>query len=276
MPDLFQIERIGNEHSNIKWRVEQKEKIVELYQKKVSIRKIGELFGGLHYNTIKKVLKEYKIPLRTRAESHYQDNRKIDIFENIDTEEKAYWLGFLCGDGCIFDNYIRVTLHIKDYHHLEKFRDFLQATSIQIQNKGKYCCFSIGCKKMAEDLKRHGCIENKSLVLKPPKIREDLIIDWLRGLWDADGGLSYLPKANRWQSYLTSTKEVCDFYISYLNINTKSFREHRCDDNTYRIHFNGRLNVMDKINKLYRDNNATIFLERKHLLYEKLLATLQL
>lgn len=275
MPNLFHIERIGNQRSNIKWQEGQREKIAELYQQKYSIRQISRMFGGLHYNTIKKVLKEYDIPLRTPAQSHYQDNRCENIFENIDTEEKAYWLGFLCGDGCVFENYIRISLHKKDIHHLEKFRTFVKADSIHIRSSGEYCSFSIGCKKMAEDLKKWGCVERKSLILKVPSIDENLICDWLRGLFDANGGISYVKKANRWQSYLTSTKEVCDFYISFLGINTKPFKEHRCKNNTYRVHFNGRLSVLKKLNVLYRQNTATIYLDRKYALYQQLLSTLQ-
>ena len=274
MSDLFQIERIGNARSNIKWKDGQKEKIVELYNNKNSIRKISQLFGGLHYNTIKKILSEKNISLRTKAQSHYQDDRIENIFEEIDSEEKAYWLGFLSGDGCVFENYIRITLQKKYKEHLEKFKKFLNADSISIRQYGEYASFSIGCKKMVEDLKKLGCTERKSLTLDIPKIKPEYYYDWLRGLWDADGGISYLEKSNRWQAYLTGTKSVCDFFIKVLNINTKSFKEHRCEE-TYRVHFNGRLNVLEKMNLLYKNNTATIFLDRKHKKYEQLLTTLQ-
>lgn len=274
MSDIFHLERIGNARSNIVWTTEQEEKIVELYTNGFSIRKIRELFGGIHYNTVKKILDKYNIETRSQAQSHYCDLRNDDIFAVIDSEEKAYWLGFLCGDGCIYNNYIRISLKEEDINHLYKFRDFLNATSVKIQKQGKYCTFSIGIKKAAEDLKKLGCVERKSLVLKPPHIPEEFYFDWLRGLWDADGGVSYVKQSNRWQSYLTSTKEVCDFFIEQLDINTKPFLEHNCE-NTYRVHFNGRLNVLDKLNKMYRNNTAKIFLERKHDLYEQLLATLQ-
>ena len=127
---------------------------------------------------------------------------------------------------------------------------------------------------MTEDLKKWGCFERKSLVLKVPSIDENLMCDWLRGLFDADGGISYGKKA-RWQSYLTSTKEVCDFYVSFLDINTKPFKEHRCKNNTYRVHFSGRKTVLKKLNILYRQNTATIYLDRKYALYQQLLSTLQ-
>ena len=48
-------------------------------------------------------------------------------FEKIDTEEKAYWLGFLYADGSVGskDDRIELGLAEKDFHHIEKFRDFI-------------------------------------------------------------------------------------------------------------------------------------------------------
>ena len=125
---------------------------------------------------------------------------------------------------------------------------------------------------MADDLKKNGCVEKKSLILEPQKIKEEFYMDWIRGLWDADGGISYIKKSNRWQSCLTSTKNVCNFFIEQLDINTKPFLEHRCS-NTYRVQFNGRLNVLDKMNKIYKNDSAIIYLDRKYKLYKELLKT---
>jgi len=46
------------------------------------------------------------------------------MFSTIDTEEKAYWLGFLVADGCITahkngSRYIKLSLSIKDKKHLD-------------------------------------------------------------------------------------------------------------------------------------------------------------
>lgn len=272
MSDLFQIERIGKTPSHINWKEGQKDKIAELYLEGKSIREISRMFGGeLHYNTIKKILDAYSITLRTRSQSKTLDCRNENIFENIDTEEKAYWLGFLSGDGCIYNNYVKISLKNEDIQHLEKFRCFIRGTAVQIKDDGKYCHYSIGCKKLAEDLKKHGCCERKSLILQVPDIDEKFLLDWFRGLYDADGGISITSK-NKWQSYLTSTKEVCEKYVELLKINMVPFKEHRCE-NTWRVHFSGRRILTEKLNMLYHNNTATVYLERKHKLYEKLLAS---
>ena len=48
-------------------------------------------------------------------------------FETIDTEEKAYWLGFLYADGSVSSNEDKIELGLaeQDMHHIEKFRDFI-------------------------------------------------------------------------------------------------------------------------------------------------------
>jgi len=45
------------------------------------------------------------------------------IFDEINTSDKAYWLGFIIADGYLNDNknMLRIKLGDKDKHHLEKF-----------------------------------------------------------------------------------------------------------------------------------------------------------
>ena len=52
------------------------------------------------------------------------------VFNTIDTEEKAYWLGFMFADGFVLsaDNTIGLDLAEKDFHHLEKYKKFLKFT----------------------------------------------------------------------------------------------------------------------------------------------------
>ena len=49
------------------------------------------------------------------------------IFDNIDNEEKAYWLGFIVADGYLnLDKHmLRIKLGNKDKRHLIKFIKFI-------------------------------------------------------------------------------------------------------------------------------------------------------
>lgn len=46
-----------------------------------------------------------------------------NYFEKIDTEDKAYFLGFIMADGCILKNRntLKIIIHKKDKHILEDF-----------------------------------------------------------------------------------------------------------------------------------------------------------
>lgn len=148
-----------------------------------------------------------------------------DVFETIDTEEKAYWLGFLYADGCIYKSrnsyVIEVGLSIKDIGHLVKFKKFLNSNHVlKIKDyKGyKSCSITIRSQKMAKDLMDKGCIPNKSLLLTFPSndiIPNDLRHHFIRGYFDGDGcvygsddGRVYSVSFVGTNEFLTSMQEV--------------------------------------------------------------------
>lgn len=66
-----------------------------------------------------------------------------DFFQEINTEEKAYWLGFLYADGCINKIYrnnklksmnLEIGLCHKDEQHLQKFLNSIES-NIEIKHK---------------------------------------------------------------------------------------------------------------------------------------------
>ena len=84
---------------------------------------------------------------KKQINSHY--------FDVIDSEEKAYWLGFLYADGNISSegNRLEVRLSIKDIKHLEKFRKFLNLETefrTGICNGNGYCHLSVRNKHIWE------------------------------------------------------------------------------------------------------------------------------
>jgi hypothetical protein len=64
-------------------------------------------------------------------------NFNENYFEKIDTEEKAYWLGFITADGSINLGYgkqkfyqLHINLKGGDYSHLEKFQKAIERNAI--------------------------------------------------------------------------------------------------------------------------------------------------
>lgn len=68
----------------------------------MSLREIEKTFGATR-PTVSKFLEQKGI--KTTKGNHYRKYfHNIDFFEVIDTEEKAYWLGFMYADGYIINN----------------------------------------------------------------------------------------------------------------------------------------------------------------------------
>ena len=89
------------------------------------IKNIAKNFN-ISVGYINNILKEFNIKriydLKRRENARkYEFN--YNIFENIDTEEKSYWIGLLMADGSIGKNMI--TLCLKDDNLVESFKNFI-------------------------------------------------------------------------------------------------------------------------------------------------------
>lgn len=149
------------------------------------------------------------------------------VFDVIDTEEKAYWFGFLCADGCITKNrYVELGIHWNDYNHMQKYRKFLELDSDESIKRSKNVArVRVHNKNLANQLITKGCVHNKSHFLKFPDInifkKYELIYDFIRGYCDGDGCLRYYQNHKGvWVCDLTitSTKEFLEGVKAFLNI----------------------------------------------------------
>ncbi len=200
------------------------------------------------------------------------------FFENIDSEIKAYWLGFLYADGCV-GNILRTPtislgLSIKDVNHVQKFVENINCNApIHIHTpKNKEYRYSIGTvniysEKMAKDLIYIGCVPNKTSILDFPSVNEvpeHLLNHFIRGYFDGDGCL-YLGKRRDVEISILSTYH----FLFKLNIilnklaKTEFQRIEKVKNrNVFRYRFSSVINSIKFLNFIY--NNATLYLERKY------------
>ena len=154
-----------------------------------------------------------------------------NYFETIDSEEKAYWLGFLYADGCIVNDNtnkqykVVLTLNENDKEHVELFRKCLNSNNpirrvcSKLGDKEYFSSqFYIYSKKMVNDLYNNGCIQNKSLVLKPPTITDNLVGHFIRGYFDGDGSIYYDEKRDRYIFSILGTNEVLSWICNKIGI----------------------------------------------------------
>ena len=169
--------------------------------------------------------------------SEYNYNEKF--FEQIDTEEKAYWLGFLYADGYIEPIYrkekikamrIELGLQKSDQVHLENFLLHIESNVPITQriiklNSKEYLSsrVRINNTKMCRDLIKLGCTTKKSLVLEFPNnniVPEHLLRHFIRGYFDGDGCV-YFRENKRIDSRNHKEYDHKELMISFVG--TKDF-----------------------------------------------------
>lgn len=204
---------------------------------------------------------------------HPQNYTKFNdtIFESIDTEEKAYWLGFLYADGSISNtnNTIELSLKSSDINHLIKFKYFLGfEENKHIFQDDVRCRFQFSNKKVKQDLCILGCIPKKSLILTFPttnQVPSAFMKDFIRGYIDGDGCLHIKPNESPYLS-IAGTKEFLQGLLKVTNWkNNKIYNPP--NTKIYTISWGGKY-VLNYLDFIYED--ANIFLDRKYEKYQLL------
>ncbi|MFI4963358.1 MAG: hypothetical protein ACHP6H_05835, partial [Legionellales bacterium] len=151
--------------------------IIQLYSERKSCHKISKIFR-CSKQVINGLLKDNGIEVRDQ--SHCQQIYAIDedVFETIDSHEKAYWLGMLAGDGCVSTKGdVNLSLQEKDKTHIYLYKNFLKSDhkihiiNNGLKNDGSYSishCISITNSKLVSDLKLLGITPNKTLYMEFP------------------------------------------------------------------------------------------------------------
>lgn len=116
-------------------------------------------------------------------------------FEQIDSSTKAYWLGFLYGDGYISSTQwgadsVGITLQARDRQILEDFRSAVgsdHAIFTWSKDGDEYVEISISKSEFTRNLKRKGLTLDKTFSSCLPEIETKHYPAFVRGLFDADG-----------------------------------------------------------------------------------------
>lgn len=198
------------------------------------------------------------------------------IFDQIDSEEKAYWLGFIFADGYISSSPLRegvknvyqfeISLGIKDIEHLNKFKKFIEFKKDIITDKSR-CRFIVANKHLWTTLNELGCTPNKSLSLKFPNIPQNLVKHFIRGYFDGDGCISRHVHNTCVTPHieLLGTKQMLEHVLLYSGISAKYKHDIRHSEETWSLEWTKDLGI-EFINYLY--NNCSIYLNRKYELYQ--------
>lgn len=202
---------------------------------------------------------------------------KIDVnyFNTIDTDLKAYFLGFITADGCICKNKkgnvktLTISIHEKDLIVLEKLKEELKAEISIKYLKNNQVRFHTSQKELIIGLEKYGIEEKKSLTMGnlinniPLNYRNAFI----RGYFDGDGSI-----------FIANIKGEKPHKQKYVSIRgTKPFLQGILDQLSFEasISFSSgqhmlRFGKKEKINefKEYIYKNSQFHLERKFEIFD--------
>ena len=258
-------------------------KAVELYNKEFSYKRIGEELK-IDRKKIAKVLKENgyapKYVFNNKGKLYRKYTFNENFFENIDSEEKAYWLGFLYADGYVNSQKTSIELGLQesDLGHLERFREDIDGnmpltkTSKTIDGK-TYIGYRLTANsfKFKQDLISKGCVENKSKILIFPnynQVPKYLMNHFIRGYIDGDGCI--YKKYNNTKSgkkicmcvEIIGTEPFLKELMNEVGMQINTVHSLRKDnDNVKRTQYNG-IYANQFLDYLYKD--ATVYLNRKY------------
>lgn len=189
--------------------------------------------------------------------------------DSIDSEQKAYWLGFFYADAYNNEKRGRVVIELteKDKEHLNKCAKFFGKPREPFKQIKKDCVsyrLELNSRHLTQNLKNKGCPQNKSKIIKFPKwLDKSLIRHFIRGYFDGDGSI-YLDNQDQLQINIVSTKNMISEIKRILaeqNINSYIGKS----KSIWRLQSGGNKQIKNFCDWIYSD--ASIFLLRKHKIY---------
>lgn len=250
---------------------------IRMYNNGISSEKIAKKYN-VSSVAIRGLLKRRNIKMRDYSQSKKEYKLKTNFFEKIDTEQKAYWLGFLSADGYynIKNNELALNLQNKDKGHMIKFKKSLK-TNHKIKSYSykdiSFVKISIKDIHFTKHLKPF-FKKNKTFTLRFPKIEKELERHFIRGYFDGDGSINQSKKIKSNIAFtITSNKYFLDELrkrLLKINLNkTKYWVRHKQKPEIVTLTYCGKNNIKKLYDFLY--NNSTIYLKRKKDKFEDIL-----
>lgn len=253
---------------------EKKLEIIDFYKLHQNITTTMGAFSCAR-GTVVKILTQagvYK-PNKSYNSNVYSANYRF--FDIIDTEEKAYWIGFIAADGYVSSSkkghHLNISLKWDDRDHITKFLTALSANHTIKQTKSKMksgkvhykSTITIHSKALVSDLQKHGVIQCKSKCLKFPSIPKNMIRHYIRGYFDGDGSWYLQKQKYPAFSVIGSTEFITDFRTILaqsceLSHNMLITTKH---ENIIRVRYTGAHQCCKIYHYMYED--CSVWMERK-------------
>lgn len=248
-----------------------------LYENGKTIPEIIKLTGKSEYG-IRTNLKTLGIYDPKRDQNHTKYTN-LDFFENINTEEKAYWLGFIEADGSVSDydktlhKTMRLAVSLKDEEHLKTFAKIFNRNLYYRQNA---VILDINSCEIWQDLINLGILPGKTYLDNSNIIKnvpDNLINHFVRGVFDGDGSI-FQSNQNNYSFNLVGSEGLITQINNIFIKNIPYLTDHPINraynsDVIVGLRYGGRIQLEAIANWMY--NNSTIYLNRKKDIFDRML-----
>ncbi len=284
-------------------------RMIKFYNDGVSFVKIADMYHCTN-GFIAPMLEKRGVIARDMSECHRKYPIYEDFFDVIDTEEKAYILGFIWADGCnhLKNNYVSINISAVDKELLEKISRNIYVNNCEdrisqyvrkrVFNKGtpeerlfdeNTIKLTINSKHICGKLNDLGCTPRKSLTCTFPTTlsTDDLKRHFIRGYFDGDGSI-YSNKMDTEYSIkfigtLETMSSIRDFVMDQIGVHFTS--PNRSVPTKFLYDENDNLISEENVNcfSIYTSGNqqvkrfvdwlykdATIFMQRKYFIAQAL------
>lgn len=255
--------------------------------------KIAAKKSNINYKSTYSIIKRYNLTVINKG----QKNLSIsNYFDEVNTENKAYILGFFIADGYIEKSTNRICFN-NSIDDLEIFKiinkEICPDSKILYFNKRQGAEFRkeqvslrFTNKKLKETLeKRYGIFNNKThnekYMFDFGLIPKELLHHFIRGYFDGDGSVSFSIKKNIFFNFsFVFNSEIFANQFAYIfnnqfNIKSVIYNHKGKTCNYYSLRFNYDRKRQEKIKEIYNwlYKDATIYLNRKKIKFEQYINT---
>lgn len=236
------------------------DKIKKLYDEGFNTIEITKMLN-LKRGIVSYLLREYGYKL-----NHRGPKSKIsieDYFDNIDSADKAYFLGWLMADGnisiCNGQYSIKIHIAYKDKELIDEFLRHIKSTNKVKLKSGQHPSYyvSLTSKHMCESLMKYGVMPQKTgFESFPQNIPNEYKRDFIRGVFDGDG-ITDISKCR--SGFVGSNNLVNNILVELNECKLKVFKTR--SENIYYF-LGGKKFSRDLFEYMYKD--ATLYLKRKY------------
>jgi hypothetical protein len=211
----------------------------------------------------------------TRKSRYTLDHQFLD---SINSEEKAYWLGFVTADGSVHigdDGKRRLSVQLAAYDggHLQKMADAFASNKPVLYTKRNEAVLVFNSLPIVRSLSKLGVNPRKSGIVLPWSGPVHLMPHYWRGLLDGDGTISLNRAESKWTVGICGSVHcVVEFsnWARDVSLSKAVPRQAPGSSLCWYWQVAGTWAPQRLVSALYR--NANIFLDRKKNLADRLMA----